>query len=183
MSDEAELIAAARAGDQDAYTALYQAHIGYVRAMGRSILRTEDLDDMCQETFLLAFTRLPSFAGSSGFRTWLTRIAINRCLSVLRRERQGRNGDRRLIQMDFDMAEDDIWFTTRDVELEGVPARLDVQRLLRLLKPMHRRVMEMTYLEELAEAEISEGLGIALATVKRTVTRATQRLRGIVQNR
>ena len=52
--DETELIAAARLGDEDAFTELYQQHLGYVKAVGRAILRKNDLDDMCQDTFLLA---------------------------------------------------------------------------------------------------------------------------------
>ena len=62
--DETELIAAARLGDEDAFTELYQQHLGYVKAVGRAILRRNDLDDMCQDTFLLAFTRLHSFEGN-----------------------------------------------------------------------------------------------------------------------
>ena len=89
--DETELIAAARLGDENAFTELYQQHIGYVKAVGRAILRKNDLDDMCQDTFLLAFTRLHSFEGNSQFRTWITRIATNRCLAILRKGR--RNGE------------------------------------------------------------------------------------------
>ena len=79
--DETELIAAARRGDEDAFAELYHQHVGYVKAVGRAILRKNDLDDMCQETFLLAFTRLHSFEGNSQFRTWITRIATYRMLS------------------------------------------------------------------------------------------------------
>ena len=63
--DETELIAAARLGDQDAFAELYRRHVRYVRAIGRSILRSRDLDDMCQETFLLAFMRLGRASGLS----------------------------------------------------------------------------------------------------------------------
>ena len=54
--DETELIAAARSGDEEALQELYQQHVGYVKAVGRAILRKNDLDDMCQDTFLLAFS-------------------------------------------------------------------------------------------------------------------------------
>ena len=86
--NETELIAAARLGDEEAFTELYQLHLGYVKAVGRAILRRNDLDDMCQDTFLLAFTRLHSFEGNSQFRTWITRIATNRCLAILRKGRR-----------------------------------------------------------------------------------------------
>ncbi len=97
--DETELIAAARLGDEDAFAELYRQHIGYVRAIGRSILRNRELDDMCQETFLLAFQRLDSFEGNGRFRSWITRIAINRCLAILRKGRQASNGESHLVQI------------------------------------------------------------------------------------
>ncbi len=106
--NETELIAAARLGDEDAFTEIYQEHLGYVKAVGRAILRKNDLDDMCQDTFLLAFTRLDSFEGNSQFRTWLTRIAVNQCLMSLRRERQASNGDSNLIQVDAEPLADDV---------------------------------------------------------------------------
>ena len=129
--DETELIAAARLGNQDAFAELYRQHIGYVRAIGRSILRSRDLDDMCQETFLLAFTRLDSFEGNSRFRTWITRIAINQCLMILRKGRQASNGESHLVQMERDETRSDrCLLARRDTQLEGVRARLDLERLL-----------------------------------------------------
>ncbi len=102
--DETELIAAARSGNQDAFAELYRQHNRYVRAIGRSILRSRDLDDMCQETFLLAFMRLDSFEGNSQFRTWITRIAINQCLVILRKGRRASNVESHLVQMDADQS-------------------------------------------------------------------------------
>src|SRR5882757_8494658 len=114
--DETELIAAARLGNQDAFAELYRQHIRYVRAIGRSILRGRDLEDMCQETFLRAFMRLDSFEGNSQFRTWITRIAINRCLMILRKGRQASNVEQHLVQMDADLCV----VARRDAQLEGV---------------------------------------------------------------
>jgi RNA polymerase sigma-70 factor (ECF subfamily) len=179
--DETELIAAARLGDEDAFTQLYQQHLGYVKAVGRAILRKNDLDDMCQDTFLLAFTRLHSFEGNSQFRTWITRIAINQCLMILRKGRQASNGESNLIQMDPELATDDVRdrciFATEDKHLEGVPARVDLNRLLRVLKPIQRRVLEMAYLEDTPEQEIAELLGVTLSCVKRTIHSAKRQAR------
>jgi RNA polymerase sigma-70 factor (ECF subfamily) len=176
LKDEAELVAAALAGDEDAFTALYQAHAGYVQAIGRSILRNDELEDMCQETFLSAFRRLDSFESNARFRTWITRIAINQCRLVLRRRRQGSNGDCQLVQMDFQGAEDDVLFRTRDVELENVPARLDVQRILRRLPSGQRRLLEMAYLEDLPGQEIADLLGISVRELKGQLYRVRQRV-------
>jgi len=171
--DETELIAAARLGDEDAFAELYRQHIGYVRAIGRSILRNRELEDMCQETFLLAFMRLDGFEGNARFRTWITRIAINRCLLILRKARQASNGESHLVQMD----EDPHVFASKDAELEGVGTRLDLEQLLGMLKPVQRQIVEMAYLEDMPDLEIAEALGTTVVAIKCTLYRAKRILR------
>ena len=171
--DETELIAAARLGNQDAFAELYRQHIGYVRAIGRSILRSRDLEDMCQETFLLAFMRLESFEGNSKFRTWITRIAINRCLMILRKGRQASNVESHLVQMDADQCV----IASRDAQLEGVGTRLDLERLMGMLKPRQRRILEMAYWEDMPELQIAEVLGIPVAAVTSRIYRVKRKIR------
>jgi RNA polymerase sigma-70 factor (ECF subfamily) len=175
--DETELIAAARLGNEDAFAELYRQHIGYVRAIGRSILRNRDLDDMCQETFLLAFMRLDSFEGNARFRSWITRIAINRCLKILRKGRQAGNVESHLVQMDADRC------VSSDAQLEGVGARLDLERLLGTLKPLQRQILEMAYVEDMPDLQIAETLGTTVVAVKCTLYRAKRLLRDAHENR
>jgi RNA polymerase sigma-70 factor, ECF subfamily len=179
--NETELIAAARLGDEDAFAELYRQQAGYVRAIGRSILRKNDVDDMCQDTFLLAFTRLDRFDGNAQFRTWITRIAINQCLIALRKGRQPSNGETNLLQIDEEMADDGVMdrciFASIDTQLENVPARLDLTKLLRVLKPAQRQLLEMAYFEGIPDLEIAEILGITLANVKSNLHRAKRRVR------
>jgi RNA polymerase sigma-70 factor (ECF subfamily) len=171
--DETELIAAARSGNEDAFAELYRLHIGYVRAIGRSILNNREVDDMCQETFLLAFTRLGGFEGTARFRSWITRIAINRCLLILRKRRQASNGESHLVQVDADQC----MFVGRDIQLEGVGARLDLQRLLGTLKPVQRQILEMAYVEDMPDLQIAETLGTTVVAVKCTLYRIRRLLR------
>jgi RNA polymerase sigma-70 factor, ECF subfamily len=175
--DETELIAAARLGNEDAFAELYRQHIGYVRAIGRSILRSRDLDDMCQETFLLAFKRLDSFEGNSLFRTWITRIAINRCLMILRKGRQAGNVESHVVQIEAGETIDRCLFARRDTQLEGVGARLDLERLLGTLKPLQRQILEMAYLEDMPDLQIAETLGTTVVAVKCTLYRVKRLLR------
>jgi RNA polymerase sigma-70 factor (ECF subfamily) len=183
---DSELVAAARLGDEDAFRELYQRHIAYVRSIGRGILRRSDVDDMCQETFLLAFTRLDRFQGKAQFRSWITRIAVNHCLVTLRKSRQPSNGDSYLVQIDAEMADDTMLdrcvFASVDRQLEGVAVRLDMDRMLRVLKPLQRRVLELAYLEELPDLKIAEMLGMTLTTVKSRICHAKQKIRRFHQN-
>ncbi len=174
--DETELIAAARLGDEEAFAELYQQHLGYVQAVGRAILRKNDLEDMCQDTFLLAFTRLHSFEGNAQFRTWIARIAANQCLVILRRARQASNGESNLVEIDSR-------FARVDRDLEGVPARLDMEKLLRGLTTRQRRALEMAYVEDMPAQEIADRLGTTLACVKNSIHHAKQRAREIHQKK
>jgi RNA polymerase sigma-70 factor, ECF subfamily len=179
--DEQLVIAEAQCGSEDAFTTLYKKHFPYVKAVGRSMLRTNDLDDLCQETFLLAFTRIRSFHGNSNFRTWVTRIAMNQCLMILRRNRQLSNGASQLVQLENDTASDDLLeqciFVTEDRNLRSFAARFDLPKMLNLIKPEQRRILEMAYLEDLPDQEIADQLGITLASVKSKLHHAKKRIR------
>src|ERR1700754_5094795 len=81
----AESLQRARAGDRDAFTALVgpyrsELHVHCYRMLGS----LQDAEDALQETLLAAWLGLEGFEGRSSVRTWLYRIATNRCLNVLR---------------------------------------------------------------------------------------------------
>lgn len=66
-----EVIAGALAGSQGAFTELHRKYLVYIKSVCRHLIKSEeDIDDLCQETFLLAFTRLNLFKGNASFRTW-----------------------------------------------------------------------------------------------------------------
>jgi RNA polymerase sigma-70 factor (TIGR02960 family) len=81
----AELLARARAGDQDAFSSLAGAHRSELQVHCYRMLGSlQDAEDAVQETLLAAWLGLGGFEGRSSVRTWLYRIATNRCLNVLR---------------------------------------------------------------------------------------------------
>jgi RNA polymerase sigma-70 factor, ECF subfamily len=168
---ECELIAAARLGNDDAFARLHQLHAGYVRGVARSIMHSNDVEDICQDTFLLAFTRLHSFEGTAQFRTWLTRIAVNQCLISLRK------GTSQRVEL-----EDADNFARKDPQLEGVAARIDVNKLLRRLRPGQRLVLEMAYLDGMPDQEIADALNTTLASVKSKIYQAKRRIRKVARN-
>jgi RNA polymerase sigma-70 factor (ECF subfamily) len=79
----------ARAGDGDAFRALVDPHrrellVHCYRMLGS----LHDAEDALQETLAAAWSALDEFAGRASMRTWLYRIATNRCLNVLRTRRR-----------------------------------------------------------------------------------------------
>jgi RNA polymerase sigma-70 factor (TIGR02960 family) len=81
----AELLQRARGGDRDAFAALVEPHRGEIQVHCYRMLGSlQDAEDALQETLLAAWLGLDGFEGRSSVRTWLYRIATNRCLNLLR---------------------------------------------------------------------------------------------------
>lgn len=81
-----KLVAAARAGDHRAFERLAEPyrrelHVHCYRMLGS----VEDAEDVVQETYLRAWSRLGTFEGRSSFRAWMYAIATHACLDALRR--------------------------------------------------------------------------------------------------
>src|SRR5205807_5159465 len=82
------LVVAARRGDARAFEELVIRHKHRVLATAQRITSNrEDAEDVAQETFHKAFLHLDAFQEKARFSTWLTRIAMNEALMVLRRRR------------------------------------------------------------------------------------------------
>jgi RNA polymerase sigma-70 factor (TIGR02960 family) len=83
MTDD--LIERARAGDDRAFRALTEPHLRELQVhCYRMLGSVADAEDALQDTLLSAWQGLAGFEGRSSIRTWLYRIATNRCLTALR---------------------------------------------------------------------------------------------------
>jgi RNA polymerase sigma-70 factor (ECF subfamily) len=81
----AELLQRARTGDRAAFGQLVEPHRGELQLHCYRMLGSlQDAEDAVQETLLSAWLGIEGFEGRSSVRTWLYRIATNRCLNVLR---------------------------------------------------------------------------------------------------
>jgi RNA polymerase sigma-70 factor (ECF subfamily) len=92
----ADLITRARAGDEDAFRALTEPHRRELHVhCYRMLGSVDDADDVLQDTLLAAWRGLPTYEERASIRTWLYRIATNRCLNAIRaaRRRPARSWD------------------------------------------------------------------------------------------
>src|SRR5919197_649737 len=82
---QADLISKARAGDSDAFRQLIEPHRRELQVHCYRMLGSfQDAEDALQDTLLTAVQGLEGFEGRSSLRTWLYRIATNRCLNARR---------------------------------------------------------------------------------------------------
>ena len=89
--EDATLVAGAKTGDAHSFELLVERHEGKIFSLAQRMTRNrEDAEDVVQQSFQKAFIHLKKFEGESLFSTWLTRIAINEALMLLRRKRGSR---------------------------------------------------------------------------------------------
>jgi RNA polymerase sigma-70 factor (ECF subfamily) len=87
-SDDADLVALARQGSEAAVRLLIQRYNQQLFRTARGVVRDDaEAEDVVQEAYVRAFTKLDDFRGEASFSTWITRIALNVAYGRLRRRR------------------------------------------------------------------------------------------------
>jgi RNA polymerase sigma-70 factor (ECF subfamily) len=151
-----------------------QAYVA--RLVGRLLGWRTDVDDVVQDVFVSALAAWPKFRGECAARTWLARIAINRCRSYQRRRLVGLGLVARLRERFSGHAPTPATNPIeRDEECEKVRGAMS------RLRPRDREVLVLHYLEELPAAEVATLLGLSRGTVEVRLTRARCRLKKILE--
>lgn len=90
MKDKIEiLVYKAKERDPNAFTSLMDGQIQGMYKIARSILQNdEDAADAIQETILTCWEKLETLKVNHYFKTWMTRILINHCYTILRQNRK-----------------------------------------------------------------------------------------------
>ena len=181
---EQELVARAKAGDQDAFGQLVLDHQNKVYTLAfRMVNDREEAADLAQEAFLKAWQGLSSFQGESSFSTWVYRLTTNVCIDFLRRQKRRQE---RLSPLSLD-DEEGAWPEPADWEqdphrrLEQTELNRAVARGLEALPDHHRQVLVMRELSGLSYQEIGQALGLDLGTVKSRIARSRLALRKILE--
>ena len=180
---ENELLALARAGNEEAFAALVRQNSPMIYKISRRVLKNhEDAEDTLQNVLIKAYQRLDTFDGHSRFSTWLFRVAFNEALMTIRRNRSRRqdclvdlsvvgNGCRGI---------SDIQDRSENSERNYVNRDLAVKAMLRL-KPLLRAAFLLHKREGWTHKEMAEEMGISAETAKSRVYRARRQLREEMQ--
>jgi RNA polymerase sigma factor (sigma-70 family) len=181
ISDEQSLLAAAIFGDERAFAQLCSpVRPGILRRLDSITRNREDAEDALQDALLRAFCNLKRFHGDSAFSTWLTRIAINSGLMLLRKKRSFK---KRLVSVTERDGEPGVIMEIPDVALnpEGQFTQFERQRNLRralsALHPTLRCAAELRFLQERSLKETAVHLGISVSAAKGRLFRASMELR------
>ena len=179
MSDEM-LASRAKSGDTDAFVELSKRLNRVFQATYRVTRNRQDAEDAIQDAFLNAFTHIKNFEGRSSFSTWLTRIAINSALMILRKKRNwseipidggdGCVGDFATWEPRSPMDDPESHYVRRERD------KL-LQKAIHELPPVYREVIQLRQGKEGSAREIAQSLGITVSAVKARLSRAKSALR------
>ncbi len=181
--DEAALIRAAQAGDQDAFEQLVRVYDQSVLRLAMNLLRSpEDAHDVYQEAFLRVYRNLDKFRFDCSFHTWLYRIVTNLCLDQMRRRKVRKEEPAALTTTDGPLDRID---SVPEQRVDGDPQRhlfsgqlrVKIKEVLEGLTARERMVFELRHYEGHRLKRIGEILGTSEEAAKNCLFRATQKMR------
>ena len=188
-SAEGELLARCRRGDARAWDELFNWHYA---AAGRFIFQLaadftrEDVEEICQETFLSVITHLDSFDGRSQFQTWLFRIAANKARDYRERQRAAKRGGGQVpLSLNAEDPETGLSIDPPssapgpDGILLGAERMSLLRDALDQLGDPCREVLELRYFGDLTYEEIGAALNMNLKTVSSRLSKCLDRLEAL----
>jgi len=179
MDAEEELVRRSRSGDRLAFARLVEEHQTVARRVATAVVGSGgDADDVVQEAFMRAYTRLAQFEEGRRFRPWLLAIVANEARN--RRRAAGRRAAVTLRLAGRADARVDDPAADPERAQEAAELRGRLAAAVAALPDRDREVVALRYFAELTEAESAEALGCPVGTVKSRLSRALVRLRGVL---
>ena len=167
--EEARLIEQIVQGDHAKYRELINQYGKHIFQVTYSVLHhVQDAEDAAQEAFVQIFKSLPQYR-SEGFKTWITRIALNKAIDMKRKV------NRRVIT-EAGHKDEVIHIPDRHADtvyqLIKKEKKQELLQKIRMLPPKHRDIIILYYLKEKNYDQIAEECGIAVKTVESRLYRA-----------
>jgi len=188
---EADLIGRCRRGEAEAWDELFDLHYA---AAGRFVFQVapdfkrEDVEEVCQESFLSVIKNLGSFNGKSQFQTWLFRIAANKARDYRERQRAGkRGGGQTPVSLQAEDPENGLTIDPPSNTPGPDAGVMSAERMALLRESLDRlddpcrEIIELRYFGDLSYDEVSNALQLNVKTVSSRLSKCLDRLEEIAR--
>lgn len=170
-AEDASLVQETLAGNQASFQLLVERYQSRLFTVARHYTKSSvEVEDLVQDTFLKAYTRLASFQHQSSFYTWLYRIAVNTILDSMKR--RGRSPVQAVEDIDLIDSPGPSRTMSPDARMDRHEVARVTHAVLDLLPDIFRTVLVMREFDDLSYQEIADTLGISIGTVESRLFRA-----------
>lgn len=139
----------------------------------RILNNKEEAEDILQESFISAFSKINEFRGESSFGSWMKRIVINKSLNEIKRKK--------IPQMEI---KEDILDATPHEEGQSATYSVeDIRRAIQELSDGYRVVFSLYIFEDYSHREIADAMNITVSTSKSQLNRAKKKVQDILVNK
>lgn len=161
------LIKKAVKGDPEAFIEIINKNEITLYKTAKAILNNEDdIGDAIQEAILAAYNNIGTLKNTKYFKTWLTRILINKCNDIIRKNKN-------------------LLFIEEYKEgsyNEELDEKLDFNNAFSNLSSEHKIVLNLYYVSGFNSREIAEILEVNESTIKSRISRAKKKLKSFLSN-
>ena len=176
-----DLVYAAKQEDQHAFRQLLDLH--WNELYGFMIKRTEnenDAEDLCLQAFSKAFDKIETYNDEFTFSTWLTSIAKNLHVDLIRKEKTRQHQSTDVDEVGLDVIDKTLGPEDQLIRSQNLDKLL---QQVRSLKPIYRDVIQLRFFQELSHKEMATQLGLSLSNVKVRLLRAKKLLAEIINDK
>jgi RNA polymerase sigma-70 factor, ECF subfamily len=179
MSADRELVEAVLARRAGAFERLVREYQGLVaHIVFRLVRRVDDVDELCQETFLRVHRQLHQFRHDSSLKAWIGRVAYTIALRHLEKQPAGVATVDDADSFERESAEEDV-----ESRLSEREAAAMVREAVNALPALQRTIVSLYHLEELSIPEIGAITGLPAGTIKSHLFRTRRQLRQMLEAR
>lgn len=174
LMDEQRLIVRILEGHAEDYGYFLERYGGEVFAIvSRLVPNREDAEELTQDAFVRAYSRLDSFIGRSSFSTWVCRIAYTVAVSWLRKKR-----------IKYLSIEDHPHASDAEVDevLDDESRLEDLREAISLLRPDEQMLLELFYFESRPLADIAYILDVEPGTIATRLHRIRRKLYSLMKH-
>ena len=171
LRTDVELVAACRAGDEEAWKELVERFARYVHAIASQAFRlpSHDAEDVFQEVFARVYERLGTLRDDAAVRPWIAQLTRNACIDRLRASGREELGDM------LDEAADD--------QLDRLDEAFTVRQALVELSPDCREILDRFFTRDESYRTIGDQLQLPQGTVASRISRCLGKLRDELEGR
>ncbi len=187
---ELQLVKQAQRGDEDAFTRLFEMYYKTVYFIVYKMVRnSDDAADLTVEAFTKAFENINYYIPTNAFITWLSKIAVNRTIDFLRKQKGNQYYS---IDQSHPQADDENATLSNLLETDSFDPEEEyiknekyelLQKLISDLPPDYSQIMRMRYFDLMPYKEIAKKLSLPLGTVKARLHRGRELLASLLKNK